>query len=193
MKFRNSLTWAVAALVATAACAHQSRSAPSAYPASPARRAPAIETLQHDIDTILQNPILSHGSWGVLAKSLRTGETLYGINVNKLMMPASNMKIVTLAAAADQLGWDFTYETKVFAAGAVSDGLLAGDVVVVGSGDPSLVAADGMADRIFADWAQRLKQRGVRAVTGRVIGDDNGFEKETLGVGWMWDDLPSDD
>ncbi len=109
------------------------------------------------------------------------------------MMPASNMKIVTLAAAAETLGWDYTFETRVFAAGTIADGVLAGDLVVVGSGDPSLVAADGMADRVFGDWAARLKQRGVRAVSGRVIGDDNGFEKETLGLGWMWDDLPTDD
>ena len=198
MKFRNSLSWAVAAIVATAGCAHPSLPGPpadpAAHPAHPAPPAlPALSGLQHDIDAILQNPILSHGSWGVLAKSLKTGETLYAVNANKLMMPASNMKIVTLAAAAEQLGWEYTYETRLFAVGAIRDGLLAGDLVIVGSGDPSLVAADGMADRVFADWAQRLKQRGIRAVSGRVIGDDNGFEKETLGLGWMWDDLPTDD
>jgi D-alanyl-D-alanine carboxypeptidase/D-alanyl-D-alanine-endopeptidase (penicillin-binding protein 4) len=142
---------------------------------------------------VLAQPALAHSYWGVLARSLKTGETLYAVNANKLMMPASNMKIVTLAAAAERLGWDYTYETKLFAAGSLGDGLLAGDLVVVGSGDPSLVAADGMADRVFADWAQRLKQRGIRAVSGRVIGDDNGFEKQTLGLGWMWDDLPTDD
>jgi len=100
---------------------------------------------------------------------------------------------VTLAAAAEKLGWDYRYETRVFAAGAVDSGTLQGDLIVSGSGDPSLVAEDGMADRVFADWAERLKQRGIRAISGRVIGDDNGFEEETLGFGWMWDDLPTDD
>ena len=129
----------------------------------------------------------------MLVKSLKTDETLYAMNAGKLMMPASNMKIVTLAAAAETLGWDYRYETHVVAAGSIAGGTLHGDLVIVGSGDPSLVAADGMADRVFADWAERLKQRGIRTVSGRVIGDDNGFEKETLGLGWMWDDLPSDD
>jgi D-alanyl-D-alanine carboxypeptidase/D-alanyl-D-alanine-endopeptidase (penicillin-binding protein 4) len=128
----------------------------------------------------------------VLIKSLKTDETLYALNAGKLMMPASNMKIVTLAAAAETLGWDYRYETHVVAAGSVAGGTLQGDLVVVGSGDPSLVAAEGMADRVFADWAERLKQRGIRAISGRVIGDDNGFEKETLGFGWSWDDLPDD-
>ena len=149
----------------------------------------SLETLRREIDAALATPQLANSYWGVLVKSLQTGEILYTKNASKLMMPASNMKIVTLAAAAEQLGWDFTYETKLFTTGAVNGGVLDGDLVVVGSGDPSLVAADGMADRVFGDWAQRLKQRGIRAVSGRVIGDDNGFEEETIGFGWMWDDL----
>src|SRR4051812_27517161 len=164
--------------------------APAAHPASPAHPAPsALASLRADIDAVLAQPQLARGYWGVLIKSLKTDETLYTQNAGKLMMPASNMKIVTLAAAAEKLGWDYTYETKVFASGAVNGGVLDGDIVVAGSGDPSLSATDGIADRVFADWARRLKDRGIRAVSGRVIGDDNGFEKETLGSGWMWDDL----
>jgi D-alanyl-D-alanine carboxypeptidase/D-alanyl-D-alanine-endopeptidase (penicillin-binding protein 4) len=124
---------------------------------------------------------------------LRTGETLYAVNANKLMMPASNMKIVTLAAAAEKLGWDYRYVTTVAAAGIVEGGTLKGDLVVTGSGDPSLVAADGMADRVFADWAARLKDHGIHIVTGRVIGDDNSWEEPAPGLGWMWDDLPTED
>ena len=181
---------AILTLVVTTACAHP---ASPAYPAAPARPAPpALVQLQHDIDGILAQPLLAHGFWGVLVKSLKTDETLYALNAGKLMMPASNMKIVTLAAAAETLGWDYRYETHVVAAGSVAGGTLQGDLVVVGSGDPSLVAADGMADRVFADWAERLKERGIRAISGRVIGDDNGFEEETLGFGWSWDDLPDD-
>src|SRR5882757_960820 len=185
MRSRNSRGWAVAALVATAACAHP------APPASPAH--PALVALQHDVDAVLAQPALAHGYWGVLVKSLKTDETLYAANASKLMMPASNMKIVTLAAAAEKLGWDFRYDTRLVAAGVVRDGTLQGDLVVVGSGDPSLVALDGMADRVFADWADRLKKSGIRAISGRVIGDDNAFEDETLGFGWMWDDLAGDD
>jgi D-alanyl-D-alanine carboxypeptidase/D-alanyl-D-alanine-endopeptidase (penicillin-binding protein 4) len=143
---------------------------------------------------MLAEPTLAQGYWGVLVKSLRTDETLYAVNPGKLMMPASNMKIVTLAAAAEKLGWDYRYETTIAAAGSTDGGgTLQGDLVVSGNGDPSLVAADGMADRVFADWANQLKQRGIRAISGRVIGDDNAFEEETLGLGWMWDDLAGDD
>ena len=176
MRFRNS---ALALAVTVAGCAHP---APPAHPALP-----ALAALQQDIAAALAQPELAHGYWGVLIKSLKTDETLFAQNAGKLMLPASNMKIVTLAAAAEKLGWDFRYETKVAAAGPIANGTLQGDLVVSGSGDPGLMASD--AERVFADWASQLKQRGIRTIAGRVIGDDNGFEKERLGFGWMWDDL----
>ena len=178
-------------LALTAACAHP---APPASPASPAHPVPAaLVALQHDIDAVLANPALAHGSWGVLVKSLKTDETLYALNAGKLMMPASNMKIVTLAAAAEKLGWEFRYDTTLAAAGTIENGTLHGDLIVVGTGDPSLVTADGMADRVFADWAGQLRQRGIRTISGRVIGDDNRVEEPSLGMGWMWDDAPTED
>ena len=186
---RSAPTALLLALFATAAC----------HPATTVRLKPdttvtrPLDALRRDIDAALAQPALVHSYWGVLVKSLKNDETLYERNANKLMMPASNMKIVTLAAAAEKLGWDYTYETKVFAAGSVNDGVLNGDLVVVGSGDPSLVTADGLADRVFADWAGRLKERGIRVVSGRVVGDDNSVEEPAPGLGWMWDDLPTED
>jgi serine-type D-Ala-D-Ala carboxypeptidase/endopeptidase (penicillin-binding protein 4) len=190
MRSRNNFAWIVAALAATIAC----HPAPVRLkPDTTASIPPALVPLQQDIDAVLAQPQLARGSWGLLVKSLKTGETLYERNAGKLMMPASNMKIVTLAAAAEKLGWDYRYTTTLAAAGPIADGVLQGDLVVSGSGDPSLVAADGMADRAFADWAGVLKQRGIRGVAGRVIGDDNGFEEPSPGLGWMWDDLPTED
>src|SRR6267143_4376514 len=151
-----------------------------------------VVVLQQNIDAILAAPSLERGYWGVLVKSLKTGDTLYSRNAQKLMMPASNMKIVTLAAAAERLGWDYTYETQILGTGAIRDGALDGDLQVVGSGDPSLVVADGTSIRVFDDWAARLKALGVHAINGRIIGDDNTFDDEELGFGWSWDDLPDD-
>src|SRR5258708_39674604 len=128
MRSRNSFSWAVAVLVATAGCGHP------VLPGPPGP--PALVTLRRDIDAALAQPMLARGYWGVLVKSLKTDETLYALNAGKLMLPASNMKIVTLAAAAEKLGWDYTYETRVLTAGPVNDGVLNGDLVVVGSGGP---------------------------------------------------------
>src|SRR5947207_12486586 len=151
----------------------------------------SIDQLQHDIDAILGNPLLQHGFWGVVIKPVDRDETWYALNAQKLMMPASCMKVVTLAAAAEKLGWDFRYETKVFVTGTTRAGVLHGDLIVAGSGDPSLDDWDGIATRLWADWATRLKAAGITAIDGRIVGDDNAFEDEGLGSGWAWDDVPA--
>jgi len=96
----------------------------------------------------------------------------------------------TLTAAAERLGWDYTYDTQVFAAGEIDSGTLRGDLIVVGSGDPSVT--DKEAEALFAGWAERLKSSGVRTIIGRIVGDDDAFEDNGLGFGWSWDDLPDD-
>src|SRR5262249_60835049 len=145
--------------------------------------------LRRDIDAILAAPELERGFWGALIKSVDHDETLYARNSTKLMMPASTMKVVTLAAAAEKLGWDYTYPTRVFTTGRIVDGVLQGDLIVVGSGDPSLDDWDGMATQLFADWATQLKAAGIHAIRGRIIGDDNLFDDEPYGFGWSWDDM----
>jgi serine-type D-Ala-D-Ala carboxypeptidase/endopeptidase (penicillin-binding protein 4) len=152
----------------------------------------AVTCLRQDIDAILAQPALERGYWGVLVKSLEADDALYARNAARLMMPASNMKIVTLAASAARLGWNYTYETKIFGIGTIGSGTLDGDLLVVGSGDPSLGTAGGLADRVFDAWAERLKAQGVRTILGRIVGDDNAFDDRELGFGWSWNDLQND-
>src|SRR5205814_10309163 len=75
-------------------------------------------------------------------------------------------------------------------AGPIDGGALRGDLVAVGSGDPSITSED--ADALFGGWAERLKSAGIRVVEGRVVGDDHAFDDNGLGFGWSWDDLPDD-
>jgi D-alanyl-D-alanine carboxypeptidase/D-alanyl-D-alanine-endopeptidase (penicillin-binding protein 4) len=188
MSYRNSVISLVVALTVTGCATTRSSiaPAPSARPAPP-----ALAALTRDIDAVLAAPALQHGYWGVLVKSLKNDETLYALNPRKLMMPASNMKIVTLAAAAEKLGWEHRYETRLLAAGSIRNGALEGDLVVVGAGDPSVIDGESSA-RIFDDWAAELRTRGVQRIDGRIVGDDNTFVDQGLGFGWSWDDLPDD-
>jgi D-alanyl-D-alanine carboxypeptidase/D-alanyl-D-alanine-endopeptidase (penicillin-binding protein 4) len=148
-----------------------------------------LELLQHDIDAIVSAPELERGFWGVLVKAVDRNETLYARNATKLMMPASTMKVVTLAAAAEKLGWDYTYTTRVFTTGKIVDGVLQGDLIVVGAGDPSIDDWDGAATELFAGWATELQTSGIHAIRGRIIGDDNLFDDDGYGFGWSWDDM----
>ncbi len=148
-----------------------------------------IAQLQRDVDALLAAPTLQQATWGVLVKSLERDDTIYSLNPGKLLLPSSTMKVLTLAAAAERLGWDYTYETRLVAGGELEGGVLDGPLVVVGGGDPTIDNWDGAASRLFQDWAEQLKAAGVRTVTGNLIGDDNSFDDEPLGAGWMWDDL----
>jgi len=176
-----------ALLLATVALPACHAGPPKIVPPPPT--APRVNELQRNINTILAAPALARGTWGVLVKSLSNDETLFALNAHKLMMPASTQKVVTLAVAADQLGWDYAYTTTVLTTGPVDNGVLKGDLVVVGSGDPTFDDWDGFASARFAEWAGALKGLGIHTIDGRVIGDDNAFDDEGLGAGWAWDDL----
>ena len=132
---------------------------------------------------------MAQAMWGVEVRSMATGAVLYERNSRKLMMPASNMKIVTLATAARTLGWDYRFTTTLETAAPVEAGTLAGDLFVRGGGDPTINHRDDRAVAMLDRWAQALKAAGIERIDGRIIGDDNAFDDATLGGGWAWDYL----
>src|SRR5678815_5048432 len=99
----------------TAAPQASYRSAPSPAPVARQRQ------LTRDIDTLLAARALSKGTWGISVRSLADNRTEYAANAEKLLLPASNMKIVTLAAAAERLGWEHTFVTELRASGTVTN------------------------------------------------------------------------
>lgn len=153
------------------------------------------EVLRREIAYLLNTPDFATAHWGAAIQSLQTGEILYLQNENKGFMPASNMKLFTTATALSRLGPDFVFETGVYRNGRLdADGILRGDLVIRGAGDPTLggrfsnsEAPDRM-ENVFREWAQQLKAKGVRAIQGNLVGDDNFFSDQPLGAGWSWDD-----
>jgi serine-type D-Ala-D-Ala carboxypeptidase/endopeptidase (penicillin-binding protein 4) len=157
--------------------------------AAAAPQSEGLTQLARSIGELLNTPVLERATFGIAVRSLDRDEPLYLMNARKLLLPSSLMKIVTLAGAADQLGWDFTFSTRLVATGPIRHGSLAGDLVVIGSGDPSIDDWDGQATSLFHQWADLLKAAGITRVDGRIVGDDNAFTDEALGAGWAWDDL----
>ena len=181
---------AVSALILAGAVAcGGARQPPASVPPPPPGTPPPLPRLQREISALLDAADLKRASWGIDIRSLDRDEILYARDPQKLLLPASNEKVITLAAAAERLGWDFTFTTELSLAGLVDRGVLYGDLVVTGSGDPSIDDWDGKATLLFRQWAGELKARGIAAVTGRVIGDDNRLPDVLLGAGWAWDDL----
>lgn len=172
-----------AGLLMAAACA-------PAPPALTPRPNPRTErALDADLDRIFNAELMSRALWGVQVKSLGTGRVIYARNARTLMMPASNMKIVTLAAAAEALGWDYRFKTTLESSAAIEGGVLKGDLVVRGGGDPTINKRDNRATALFDQWAAALKAAGISRIDGNVVGDASAFDRGRLGQGWSWDYL----
>jgi D-alanyl-D-alanine carboxypeptidase/D-alanyl-D-alanine-endopeptidase (penicillin-binding protein 4) len=170
-------------LLIVAGCTH----APPIVAPKPNPR--AERALASDLDRIFGAPVMEQGLWGVQVKSLETGRLLYGHNARTLMMPASNMKIVTLAAAAETLGWDYRFTTTLETTADTENGALKGDLIVRGSGDPTINSRENRANALFDQWAAALKAAGISRIDGNIVGDASAFDRRRLGQGWSWDYL----
>jgi D-alanyl-D-alanine carboxypeptidase/D-alanyl-D-alanine-endopeptidase (penicillin-binding protein 4) len=131
-------------------------------------------------------PGVSRAAWGIAVQSLDRRERLFTLNAGTLLVPASVAKLVTVATAADAVGWDYRYVTSLRVTGPIADGVLQGDLIVVGSGDPSI---GGRAGDDLSSWVQALKTAGIRRIDGRVIGDDDLVDEPRPQLAWGWDDL----
>ena len=127
------------------------------------------------------------GKWGVLVVSLSTGDTLFASNPDQQLLPASTMKLFTSSLALERFGADGKFETTVLRAGAIgSDGVLRGDLVLRGAGDPTLTdkaAEDGAAPPMDA-LARQVAAAGVKHITGDVVGDASEFLDGKIPDGW---------
>ncbi|MEU4380271.1 D-alanyl-D-alanine carboxypeptidase/D-alanyl-D-alanine endopeptidase [Micromonospora echinofusca] len=170
-------TLALVALVAAAATA----GAPTATAESPT---PAATRLNATIDAILADSRLAGAQASVVVKDATTGETVYHRNGDRRLVPASNTKLLTSAAALELLGPGHRFSTEVRTSGARRAGLVSGNLYLRGGGDPTMLAAD------YDALAAQVAEAGVRVVTGNLVADDTRYDSTRLGPDWTWDDEP---
>jgi D-alanyl-D-alanine carboxypeptidase/D-alanyl-D-alanine-endopeptidase (penicillin-binding protein 4) len=164
-------------------------------------RSPAVaQSLEKRLDKRLDAPPLNRTLWGVMVVD-HNGKKLYGRNEGRLFTPASNTKLVVTAVAAALLPPDFRVFTGLYAAGPITNGVLEGDLVLYGQGDPTLgrrcyatdTLIEGACDRDpFAKLrvlADTLRGRGIREVRGDLVGDGSWFEPVTVHPSWEFYDL----
>src|SRR5712664_3342027 len=151
-------------------------------------------------EALLGTTPTNKGEWGLLIVDAESGETLYVQNADKYFVPASNMKLFSTALALAKLGPDFRFHTTLETRGTLSnEGVLNGDVALVGRGDPNLSNRrfpyqlkeefDGPPEKVLAELADALLAKGVKEMAGDVIGDDSYFPRERYPNGWEIDDM----
>jgi serine-type D-Ala-D-Ala carboxypeptidase/endopeptidase (penicillin-binding protein 4) len=142
----------------------------------------------------------SKGEWGLLIVDAESSETLFEQNPDKYFVPASNMKLFTTALALAKLGPDYRFHTTLETRGTISSaGVLDSDVMLVGRGDPNLSNRkfpyelkeefDGPPEKTLVELADALVAKGVKEISGDVIGDDSYFPRERYPNGWEIDDM----
>jgi D-alanyl-D-alanine carboxypeptidase/D-alanyl-D-alanine-endopeptidase (penicillin-binding protein 4) len=176
--------------VAGSAVARTNGGGPSAADGRERASVDEVAMLRKSIDSAVGAPEFDNAHWGILIIDAATRDTLYSRNAVKLFLPASNMKIITGATALAQLGPDYTYRTTFAARGPVRAGVLHGDLVVVGRGDPTVsdhMRKDAMS--VMRDVVDSLAARGISRIDGRPVSGGDAFPGPVLGFGWDWDDL----
>src|SRR5215212_2394864 len=151
-----------------------------------------LPELRSKIAEILAKPELSPAMVGIKVVSLDTGRVLFEENAAKLLRPASNMKLYTVATALDRLSPDYRFVTSVYAtARPDASGVVRGDLRIYGRGDPSIAARfnNGNYFKAIDDLAARIAAAGVKRVEGDLVGDETYFIGPKYGAGWDWEDL----
>ena len=163
-------------------------------------RASAAARFGGRAETLLDSVPAGKGDWGILIVDAQTGEPLFEKNADSYFVPASNMKLFTTALALAKLGPDYKFRTTLETRGTISpDGILSGDLVLVGRGDPNLSNRkfpfegkeefDGPPEKALIQLADALVARGVKEISGDVVGDDSYFPRERYPNGWEIDDM----
>src|SRR6476659_1553910 len=183
--YRRALAVYLLLCFSFAAVAQQPKPAPATAPKT-------LGELQTRIQEILAKPELAPAMVGIKVVSLDNGRVLFEEHADKLLRPASNMKLYTVAAALDRLSPDYRFVTSVYAATRPdSYGVVRGDLTIYGRGDPSIAARFNNGDYFkgINDLATRIAAAGVKRVEGDLIGDESYFVGPKYGSGWEWEDL----
>lgn len=138
------------------------------------------------LEAFVGDPHLAGARIGVLVRDLADGREICAHDPDHGFMTASNMKLISSATALATLGPDHRFRTTLVATGPLGDGVLEGDLVLVGSGDPTFGAGDDPREVLFALVDRVIADTGLRAIHGDVLGDDDCHPDETMGEGWSW-------
>jgi len=152
--------------------------------------ADALAGLRAEINALMDGGAAPGATWACQVVSAETGAVWFERDPGRLMVPASNAKLFTVAMALDRFGTQGTFGTEWRWKDVVdAAGTLPGDAWVVAGGDPA--PGGGLAEpRALAGLVEALGKAGIRRIQGRIVLVDDFFDAPPFGPGWNWDDLP---
>ena len=136
--------------------------------------------LSLSIDSVLNQADLAHAHVGMIVVNLDKDSVVYARNYQKNLVPASNTKLITSAAALTFLAPDFRFKTRLALDGNFRGDKLRGDIIIIGGGDPSFSLED------VEQFVSTIKSTHVSSIEGDIVLVDNYFTNERLPIGWAW-------
>ena len=172
---------------------------PKEKPTKHAAQAAGIAEFTSRVNAALSEAQAQKAFWGILIADRDTGKTLYELNADRFFAPASNAKLFVTSLALSTLGPDYRYRTTLESKATLStDGHLAGDLILVGRGDPDLsnrkfpydpkAERDGVPEKALADLADAVVAKGLKEVDGDIVADDSYYPYDPYPAGWLTGD-----
>lgn len=152
---------------------------------------PKAEEAQAAAESIASDPALSQAVISICART-GDGRILVDIDADNMLVPASNMKLISTGAAIHRFGPEYRFETAIGYDGEITGGVLDGNIYIIGGGDPTLGSKDSIAtalERTFSQWEAMIREAGIRQIKGRIIGDGRFFEGMAEEPTWLWNDI----
>lgn len=151
-----------------------------------------IQNLEKAFNNLLSDEQTKHAITSICVLDANTGKTMFAKNEQIGLATASTLKTITAATAFSILGKDFQFQTTLAYTGNITgDGTLKGNLIIVGSGDPTLGSwrYQNKENAVLTQWVSAIKTAGIKKIEGSVIGDDSIFGTQTTPEGWVWQDI----
>ncbi len=153
----------------------------------------AAQKLEKAYQILVKDEQAKYAITSLCVLDAKTGKVIFANNENIGLATASTLKTITSATAFYTLGKDFRYETKLSYTGNITaDGTLQGNIIITGTGDPSLGSwryEQTKENNILNQWVAAIKAAGIKKIEGSIVSDDSTFGTSTIPTGWIWQDI----
>lgn len=151
----------------------------------------AQNNIQRYIESLKKDTLFIDAAVGIMVMDSK-GNTVASWNPDMPLLTASTMKTISTGMALKVLGKDYRFATKLAYDGVIRDGVLYGNLYIIGGGDPTLGSQDTLAkptQELFAEWREAVVANGIRRINGHIVADDRFFEPEIVPESWSWNNI----
>lgn len=154
----------------------------------------AQNSTEQAIEKLISKSVYKHANVSIAAFDIETKKQIVDIRSEKMLIPASSMKLITTLVAIDKLGEDFRFNTEISYDGTIEpDGTLKGNIYIVGSGDPTLgskrIKDQPDMEELLVIIRDAIIDFGITCIDGDIVADESVFDSFPISPSWQWNDL----